>query len=81
MFLNAADRNLTGVIDRYYGEDADRVGRQRIMFCLEHSTYEHSPHAFQVPERPRDRDAGEERRRPVRTWLPGERHATRSTAT
>ncbi len=79
-FLNAADRDLTGNIDRRWRDELDCVGRQRIMFCLEHSMYEHSPHAFHVPEHPRDRDAGEERRRPIRTSLPGERHTTRSTA-
>jgi hypothetical protein len=68
--LAAADP-ADGVTDRHYGADADRVGRQRIMFCVEHSMYEHSPHAFQVPDQPRDRDAGEERRRPVRPGLPG----------
>jgi hypothetical protein len=80
LFLNAADRDLTGTIDRYRAGELECTGRQRIMFCLEHSMYEHSPHAFQVPDQPRDRDAGDERRRPVRTWLPGDRHMTRSSA-
>ncbi|MDQ3879776.1 MAG: hypothetical protein M3295_01635, partial [Chloroflexota bacterium] len=72
LFLNAADRDLTGNIDRHWRDELDCVGRQRIMFCLEHM-YEHSPHAFQVPDQPRNRDAGDDRRRPVRTLLPGDR--------
>lgn len=80
LFLNAADRDLTGNVDDGWSPDnCDWTGRRRIAFCLEHSMYERSPHAFQVPELPR-RESSAERSSPIRTWLPGDRVAERNAA-
>ena len=56
------------------------VSLGQITETMEPSIYEHSPHAFHVPAQPRRRDGGEQRRHPIRSLLPGDRHATRSTA-